>query len=135
MAGSIQGGTNYSGATLYAIIRNSSGEVWNTNSEAFEAYNGSNLGDYDVPMTEQGSSGYFAVDFPTAITEAAEYSVVSYQQAGGSPASTDKMRLSGTIPWNGTEVVGAVSDLTSDALSSINDVAGCAIIKKQRTMP
>lgn len=54
MAGIIDLG-GQSGRTIYFVIRNTAGQVWN--GAAFEAFNASNWANYDVAATEQGTSG------------------------------------------------------------------------------
>jgi len=90
-----------SGKTLYFVVRNATGSIWNTNTSAFEAYNSLNYSQYAVTMTEQGSSGFYAGSFPSAIT-AGVFSIVSKQQLGGSAAETDVTAGNGDFQWNGT---------------------------------
>lgn len=76
------------GATIYAIIHHPDGRVWNTDSEAWEAFNPAHWTDYAIALTEQGASGYYRANYPAGIvgiltTEA------TYNQAGGSPAIGD----------------------------------------------
>lgn len=68
MAGEIQ--LQYTtGHTLYALIRNSVGQIWNTSTLAFEAYVTANLANYKVALTEQGSaSGFYTGTFPSQIS-------------------------------------------------------------------
>lgn len=76
------------GATVYALIRNHLGSIWN--GTAFVAYSTPFLGTYDIPMTEQGTSGWYAVDFPALIDEQPEpFAITAYHQAGASPAESD----------------------------------------------
>jgi hypothetical protein len=98
MAGIIDVGSQ-SGLTLYFLIRNSSGQVWN--GAAFEAYNSANWANYDIAATEQTSSGYYTATFPAAIP-AGKYSILAHQQSGGSPALGDPVIGVGSIFWNGT---------------------------------
>lgn len=97
-----------SGLTLYALIRNSSAQVWN--GSAFETYNSSNWSTYDVAMTEQASSGYYTAAFPSAIS-AGKYSFMIHQQLGGSPATGDYIIGGGSIYWNGTIEEGTVGSI------------------------
>jgi len=80
---------NLSGKTIYAFLVNRlNGQVWNTNSSAFEAFNASNWADYAVALAEFTGSGYYWAARPTGV---ATYLVsdVFFVQAGGSPASGD----------------------------------------------
>lgn len=104
MANEIQAvGTH--GTTVYAIVRSATGTVWRTDTHVFEAYATANLANYTISLTEQGTASCFFVGtFPTALTTAGMYSVVAYQQAGGSPAEGDTPIAVGTIDWNGAAV-------------------------------
>lgn len=94
------------GVTVYAIIRNNDGDVWN--GSAFETYSVGSLGDYDIPLTEQGTSGFYAADFPSGIaTSDVPYAVTAHQQPGASPEEGDLVVGSETYhnPLIGTWVV------------------------------
>lgn len=111
MAGEIQAQYSVSGITAYAMIRNRVGQIWNTAGSAFEAYNAANIADYDISLTEQGSSGMYVGNFPTAIS-AGIYSIVAKRQIGGSPAESDPSFANGDLQWNGT-VTLPLSDLAT----------------------
>lgn len=97
MAGEIQ--LQYvTGKTVYAVIRNHFGQVWNTAGGAFEAFNASNYTDYDVALTEQGTTGVYAGDFPSAIV-AGVYSLDFRERAGASPAQSDLAVGAGEYDW------------------------------------
>jgi hypothetical protein len=99
MADTIQIAHTASGVTLYAIIRDADGAVWN--GSAFAAYVTANLGTYDVAMTEQGTaSRYYTVAVPALA--AGLYTVTAYQQAGGAPAETDAVVGLASGEWDGT---------------------------------
>lgn len=98
MAGIIDLG-GVTGKTIYFIVRNSSGQVWN--GAAFEIFNASNWATYDIAATEQGTSGYYSATFPATIT-AGKYTIVAHRQVGGSPATTDPVFGVGIYYWNGT---------------------------------
>lgn len=93
--------------TLYAHIMNSAGLRWN--GTAFEAYSAGNYADYDIAMTEQGDSGVYVADFPTAITTGGTYEIFVYLQAGGSPAEGDFVASTQSIDWTGSAIVSASS--------------------------
>ena len=89
--------------TIYVILKNSAGQFWNGTS--FETYATANRGDYDVALTEQGtSSGIYFGDFPSAITASGSYTYYAYIQSGGSPAEppTDTLVNTGTVDWTGS---------------------------------
>lgn len=91
-----------SAVTVYAIIRDADGAV--LNGAVFESYVTANLGNYDIPMTEQGTaSRVYAVAFPAL--SAGLYRVAAYQQAGGSPAETDSLIGTSYGEWDGSRFV------------------------------
>lgn len=98
-----------SGWTVYVVLKNKSGQFWNTSSLAFETFNASNWTDYDISLTEQGSSGIYLGNFPSDISSAGTYNYYAYRQLGGSPAQSDARCGSGTIDWTGTAAVGAAT--------------------------
>lgn len=93
--------------TLYARILNSSGLWWNGSD--FEAYDASSYGDYDVAMTEQGNSGVYVADFPTAIQTGGTYEIFVHRQMGASPAEGDPVINTGKVDWTGTASIVAAS--------------------------
>lgn len=97
MAGIIQIG-GQTGLTAYGVVRNSAGSVWD--GAVFSAFNASNWSSYVIAMTEQGSSGYYKANFPSAIT-VGKYSISIHTQSGGSPAATDEIIGFGSILWDG----------------------------------
>ncbi len=111
MAGEIQ--VSYvTGKTLYSIIRNKVGLVWNTGTNLFEPYASGSYANYVVVLVEQGSSsGFYVGTFPSAITPGV-YSLVGKLQAGGSPVETDGSVASGDEQWSGVFTLG-LSDVAS----------------------
>lgn len=82
--------TFQSGATLYAILHNPDGKVWNTSSGAWESYNVANWALYAAALTEQGASGYYRAAYPTdADLDYVLATQVVYAQGGGTPAISD----------------------------------------------
>lgn len=76
------------GATLYAIIHNPNGQVWRYDTNVWENYNPAHWAQYAVPLTEQGSSGYYKATYPAAISNVLTTEVI-YGQGGGSPVVGD----------------------------------------------
>lgn len=77
------------GQTVYAIIRNRlNGHVWNTNTQAFEAFNSGNWAQYAIPLTEQAGSGYYSAARPSGVSGFLTSDSI-YQQGGGSPTLGD----------------------------------------------
>lgn len=67
-----------SGYTLYSVIRNDSGQAWDTANQVFESWN--IMTDYNIPIIDK-SGGMYIGDFNTAIT-AGYYSIITYHQTG-----------------------------------------------------
>lgn len=104
-----------SGNTLYAIIRNSDGEVWYPTGEVFEEWgeSGRTANDYSIPMADKSGSFYVA-DFDTAIdASTTPYLIQIFTQDGGTPADTDSVVGEDSITWNGVsaDVESAVQEL------------------------
>lgn len=99
MAGTIRN-VFETGRTLYAVILNTSAQFWN--GSAFETYNASNWATYDVALTELGVSGIYTATFPASIS-AGKYEVITFDQAGGSPAVGDEIVGTATFEYDGTD--------------------------------
>lgn len=106
--------TYTTGQSGYALLRSSSGTIWNGSS--FESYTPANYATYRIPGSEQGSGGCYFADFPTGITTPGIYNVVVKQQITGSGAQSDFSIACGEIFWNGSAVIPAV-DLRSGPLA------------------
>lgn len=110
MASEIQA-TYSSGKTVYALIRNSTGSIWN--GSAFVAYDSGDIATYAVSLTEQSTSGFYAGTFPAGITAGGIYGIIAKEQIGGSVAETDPTIALGDIQWNGTATLPLSSLATS----------------------
>lgn len=87
--------------TVYALVRNATGSVWQTTTSTFVAYATADLANYDIALTEQGTaSALYAGTFPAAA--AGTYSVTAYERAGGAPAEGDLLIAGGNVEWSGT---------------------------------
>ena len=111
-----------SGVTLYAVIHNPGGFVWNNVTLAFEAFNQAMWAQYAVPLTEQGTSGYYSAAFPVGAAGSQLTSEVIYQQALATPQTADAP-ATGVGQSQGVDVAAlgtsvlAVSNLQVSALS------------------
>lgn len=115
------------GQTIYFLIRNSTGSIYN--GSTFESYDTGNYATYDIAATEQGTaSGYYTATFP--VISAGIYNVVAKVQAGASPAETDFNAGEGDVQWTGTAVVplsgGVVLAATGLDNISVADPGGVA---------
>jgi hypothetical protein len=116
MASEIRGVS--SSGTLYARVMNASGQIWNTAALTFEDYTASDYTDYDITMTQQGSSGVYVGDFPSNITTAGTYEFFVHIQSGGTPAEGDTIVNTGRIEWTGS---AATSTSTADATNLVTE--------------
>lgn len=123
MAGEIQA-SYQTGRTVYALIRNRVGQIWNTSggTGAFEAYTSVVYTSYAITMTEQGAaSAFYTGTFPTAIPGGI-YGIVAKNQVAGSPAETDIPVANGDLQWNGTVTLPLVDLATSGQVGQINPI-------------
>jgi hypothetical protein len=97
------------GQTVYAIVRDLSGDVWN--GSAFETYAAGNFATYDVAATEQGSSGFYVASFPGSIS-AGVYNVTARDRSGGTPAESDPVIAQGSLHWDGSAEVDPFNHAT-----------------------
>ena len=110
---------NYaSGNTLYAVVRNTAGNVWHVTGQAFEAWGtgGRTADDYDISLTDKSGSRYVG-SFDTII-QAGRYSVQVFLQAGANPADGDTIVADKEIVWSGTGAVTADKLLANKAVQS-----------------
>ncbi len=77
-----------SGATLYFIIHNRNGTVWNNDTVMFESYNPSNWVSYSLSLVEQSGSGYYRASLPSGIGDAL-VTECTYNQQGNTPNISD----------------------------------------------
>lgn len=116
------------GSTLYVILANSIGQVYN--GSTFEAPQSANWATYDIAMTEAATAtGIYRANMPSVAEGAYSFAVRS--QAGGSPAVSDPAVDSGHIDWTGTQRanIGAITlaagaiDATAIADGGANKIA------------
>jgi hypothetical protein len=106
--------TAATGSTLYVLLLNATGQVYN--GSTFETPANANWSTYDVAMTEAGTTGIYRASMPT-VAEGA-YSWLVYHQSGASPAVGDAVIGSGAIRWTGTaeETVSPSAQEIADAI-------------------
>lgn len=133
MANEIQVAYNTTNAGLYALVRNTAGQVWQTTSSTFVSYVTANLANYKIGLNEQGTaSRYYAGNFPAAALGV--YNVSVYAQAGGSPAETDLLVAEGSIDWDGAAIApvanvpNALLDLTNGIETNLTFRQGLRLI-------
>jgi len=97
VAGELQA-TFPTGATLYAVLRNGAGAVWNGSS--FDATpTAGEWTTYDIALAEDGTTGLYRGTMPAVASGA--YGVSIHKQAGGSPATTDPVIGTIRVLWSG----------------------------------
>ena len=92
------------GATLYALVFNAAGEVWQLTTNTFVAYVAANIDNYDIALSEIATnSGQYRGTFDSDIA-AGVYSVVLFEQAGANPVVADDERIgdTGKMIWDGS---------------------------------
>jgi len=109
-------------ATLYAVVRRTSDQyAWDNTASAWEAWADGSIGDYDLPLTDQGGDLYTA-DFPSTIASGSVVRIMYYIQAGASPAITDLAIRSEEYRWTGVLTASESITLDSRALTSLASV-------------
>ena len=122
MAGIIQISTA-SGFDHYAIVRDSTGNVWN--GSAFAAFSAASWSTYVIALTEQGQCGYYKASFPPGIIAAGKYSVTIHQEQGDTPDPTDSVVGFGSMYWDGTSELssfGGLTTLNTDAMPELTSL-------------
>ena len=91
-----------SGFTVYACLRNVTGQVWNPTLQAFEDWgsSGHTADDYGISMTGKGGNRYTG-DFDAAIVPG-RYTIQIFVQSSQTPADIDELVGTGCIIWTGT---------------------------------
>jgi hypothetical protein len=101
--------------TVYALVENTAGQMWRTDTFAFETYNESNWPKYAVTMSQVGSTGRYRGNFPTSIVTPGKYFLSIYSNGGGSATTSDTYAGSTDIEWRGSYELTATAtpiDLT-----------------------
>ncbi len=108
-----------SGNTLYAVIRNRTGQVWHPGLQVFEAWgtNGRTADDYDLALIDKTGSRYIG-DFDAHIP-AGSYSIQIFVQAGVAPADMDTLVAGRKILWTGTGELTAAKVLANKAVQDM----------------
>lgn len=90
---------NYpTGATLYALVFNAVGQIYN--GSTFETPAAANWANYDIAATEIATTGIYRATMPGVAAGA--YGFTFRLQAGGSPAVGDITVGTGKIEWDGS---------------------------------
>ncbi len=99
--------TSITGQSLYALIWDTSNKVAYIVGETFETHgtNSRTNADYDIPLIEVGSTGYYYADYPTWIERGRYYTIIKYRT--GSVAVDSDQSIGGPVEkyWTGSAVV------------------------------
>ena len=116
MANELQLDYGITGKTLYALILNAGGQIYN--GSTFETPLAAHWSTYAVTMTEQSTTGMYEATFPALA--AGTYGISVRLQAGASPATTDLVVGVGTMYWNGVAFTpGSVGVPTNPTLCRV----------------
>ena len=89
------------GETIYALIRDSAGQVWDETNDVWVTWDTTDIATYKIAMTEiddgDGGGLDYVGSFPTSITTQGRYFVQVCD------ASDDKAVAQGWINWTGSE--------------------------------
>lgn len=110
MANELQASVGQTGLTVYFLVFNATGQVYNGSS--YVSYVAANYTTYAVSSSALGSSGIYAGNMPTS--SAGVYSLIARKQSGGSPAESDTDVAEGTLFWDGSTSAIALSSAGLD---------------------
>lgn len=91
------------GKTCYFVVLDSSGNAYN--GSTYETPAAGSWTTYDIALTEASTTAIYEGTFPALA--AGSYSIIAYEQLGGSPAATDKRIGTAQGYWDGGEVTPA----------------------------
>ena len=114
------------GSNVHAIIRNSSAQVWSVSAVSYVAWVDANWAQYLVPLTEQGTSGFYYGSVPSGITQADALSVEIWSGPGTSESS-DTFITGGTLIWTGSGAGGSYTGTALTNLTYAKDYAQIAV--------
>lgn len=117
MSNEIRGLTFPSGWTIYACVRNGSGQIWYPTNEEFEDVGTSSRtnNDYAITMVDK-TGGMYLADFPEDISAGTYYTII-FKQIGSSPANTDYEIGGDKIVWTGVaEAAEAIDESTATSI-------------------
>ena len=105
-----------SGHALYAVIRDSEGQVWYVAGQVFEIWgdDGHIADDYAIPLADSGGSRYVG-DFDLNLP-GGSYFIQIFRQVGADPADTDELVSSRRMLWTGSGELTATKLLTNRAV-------------------
>lgn len=108
------------GYTLYAMVLDQSGRVWDGNS--FTSIDEADRSDSIVPMEEQSFAGIYFGSFPPSITVPGKYHVVVFNQEGSEPDQQDLIIAETDIDWDGNSQIGEPEPAAPTADAGVGNV-------------
>jgi hypothetical protein len=104
--------------TVYAVVRQADGTVWEPAGQAFEAWGtgGRTAADYDIALTDK-SGDMFVGDFDSNIADGS-YHVAVHYQTGATPADADPVVWVEYGAWDGAAFAQSTS-----ATVDVNEIA------------
>jgi hypothetical protein len=90
------------GSSIYALLRNSSVQIWNNTYSQWQTWEDGNYSQYLITLVEQGTSGFFYASVPSGISQNGQLSVEFYS---GSGYETDQLIAGGSFFFAGSEPV------------------------------
>jgi len=105
-----------SGSTLYAVLRDGTGQVWHSAQQVFESWGagGRTAADYALALLDKNGNRYVG-DFDPAVP-AGDYGIQVFRQSGAAPADTDPFVSGRRIRWTGTGELTATKILANKAV-------------------
>jgi len=92
------------GATLYALLFDATGQIYNVALATFGAPGSASWTDYDIALSEAATAtGVYRGSMPAVAAGLYSYAIRS--QAGGAPAVGDTAVGSGSLQWSGAYVI------------------------------
>lgn len=110
------------GTTVKVLLRNSAKQIWQTTTSTFVTWVDANRANYLISLTEQGTSGFFSGDMPTAITTPDTYAVEFW-----TGTSSNTFYAGGTFYYNGAAIAYSTTGSALTTLAYVKDYAGITV--------
>ncbi len=110
-------------ASLYALVLNASGQIYN--GSTFETPAAASWGNYDITLAEQSTTGIYLGTFP--VIAAGIYGISARVRAGASPATTDAVVGSGQMNWGGTAEIVPFNVGTDVVSANLTQILGTVL--------
>lgn len=105
---------------LYAIVVHPDGTVRNTAAGSWVAISGNDWGNWDIPLTEQGSSRVYYANAPSGLDDSTRYDIFIFK---GSPANGNTYQGQGIYNDGVATLVAAMStSMKAEVNTEVADV-------------